>query len=101
MVSTYVGCEWSASRPDRVIQGETEPRDPWDTDCVGPSVHLDALDTTDNSVGNGGDRTQTIRMSKPEIMRFHCTAAAWTEWLLFSNQLDRTGTVVHYTTKPG
>jgi hypothetical protein len=65
MVSTYIGCEWSASRLDRVIQGETEPRDPWDTGCVGPRVDLDALDTTDNSVANGGDRTQTIRMSKP------------------------------------
>jgi len=64
VVSTYVGCEWSASRPNCVIQGETEGRDPWDTDCVGPSVDLDALYTTDNSVANGGDRTQTIRMYK-------------------------------------
>lgn len=65
MLSTYVGCEWSASRPDRGFREEIEPRDPWDTDYVGPSVDLDALDTTDNSVANGGDRTQTIRTSKP------------------------------------
>jgi hypothetical protein len=61
----HVGCEWLASRSVRVIQGEREPRDPWDTNCVGPSVDLGALDRTDNSVANGGDRTQTTRMSKP------------------------------------
>lgn len=38
VVSKYVGCEWSASRPDRLVQGETELWDPWDKDCVGPSV---------------------------------------------------------------
>jgi hypothetical protein len=101
VVSTYVGREWSASRSDRVIQGETESRDPWDSDCVGPGVDLDALDTTDDSVANGGDRTHTILMSKPYVMRFHCSAAVWTVGLLFSNQLERTGTVVHDTTKPG
>ena len=69
--------------------------------CVGPSVDLDALDKTDNTVPNIGDWTQTIRMSKPQVMRFYCSEAAWIVWLLFCNMLERTVTVVHDTTEPG